>query len=149
MPLEAGILLPDEASTHALARRLAERFPAPLTVHLSGDLGAGKTTLVREWLRALGHSGPVKSPTYTLVESYALGAMACHHLDLYRVVAADEIEAAGLLDVLLEPALIFVEWPERAAGCIPLPQVSIRLAYEGSGRVADVAGPGSRFHSNS
>lgn len=98
---------------------LAERLRDGGVVYLSGDLGVGKTTLVRGLLRALGYPGRVKSPSYGLIESYQLGSLAVHHLDLYRLGDAEEIEYLGLLDLLDESSLMLVEWPEKGAGYLP------------------------------
>ncbi len=135
----------DEAATEALAARLA-RFvagqtpsTAPYLVYLKGDLGAGKTTLVRAWLRALGVSGPVKSPTYTLVEPYSLATGPCYHLDLYRVADPLELEFLGLEDWMAENALILVEWPEKGLGVLPAAQLTIQLTRQGgSARQAEL-----------
>ena len=103
-------------------------------IFLEGDLGAGKTTLVRGLLRGLGHRGPVRSPTYTLVESFELPAARIHHLDLYRLADAEELEYLGIRDLLDGDSLVLVEWPERGAGVLPEPDLSVRIAQHGSGR---------------
>jgi len=107
-------------------------------VHLQGDLGAGKSTLARAWLRALGVSGPIPSPTYTLVERYEVKSGEVLHLDLYRIADAGELEFLGLDE--LDPWLWLVEWPERAGqGGLPPVDISIELALAGSGRSLRVA----------
>ena len=103
-------------------------------VTLSGDLGAGKTTLVRAILRGLGHSGVVRSPTYTLMEEYPLQPLVLH-LDLYRLADPEELDYLGLRDALAEGPLIFVEWPERGEGALPEVDIAIQIDYQGSGRV--------------
>jgi tRNA threonylcarbamoyladenosine biosynthesis protein TsaE len=129
------VFLADEAATGALARALAKAAPAGAMVHLQGDLGAGKSTLARAWLRTLGVNGPVRSPTYTLVERYPLaGGGEAVHLDLYRIGDAAELDFLGLDD--LAPALWLVEWPERAGPALPAPDLIVRLAVEGDGRRA-------------
>jgi ATPase, YjeE family len=127
------LFLPDETATAALAAALAGAAPPRVVVYLHGDLGAGKSTLARAWLRALGVTGPVRSPTYTLVERYPLpdGGEAVH-LDLYRIGDAAELDFLGLDDI--EPRLWLVEWPERGEGGLPAPDLRISLAVEGTGR---------------
>jgi tRNA threonylcarbamoyladenosine biosynthesis protein TsaE len=106
-------------------------------VFLEGDLGAGKTTLVRGLLRGLGHRGPVRSPTYTLVETYELPDALVHHLDLYRIADPDELEFLGIRDLLDGASLVLVEWPERGAGVLPTPDLRVRIAHLDHGRRLD------------
>ena len=116
------LLWDSEADTQAFATRLADALQAvggDAFIALHGDLGAGKTTLVRHLLRALGVSGRVKSPTYAVVESYALSAFAVWHLDFYRFNDPQEFEDAGLRDIFASPGLKLVEWPDKAAGHLP------------------------------
>ncbi len=120
--------LPDAEATEALGAKLAAALANGGVVHLRGDLGAGKTTLVRGLLRALGHAGTVKSPTYALVEPYRLGGRAVYHFDLYRLVDAEELEYIGIRDFLEDAALLLIEWPERGEGVLPPPD--LRLAFE-------------------
>ena len=131
------LFLPDVAATEAVGRALASTAPSNAVVHLHGDLGAGKSTLARAWLRALGVTGPVRSPTYTLVERYPLatGGEALH-LDLYRIADAAELDFLGLDDI--DPVLWLVEWPERGAGALPPPDLVVALAVEGDGRGASL-----------
>ena len=126
--------LADEAATLAFGARLAQACPAQALVFLSGDLGAGKTTLARGFLRALGHQGKVKSPTYTLVEPYRLGAQPLYHLDLYRVADPAELDYLGLREMLGEPALVLIEWPERGGDWLPRPDLQVTLAVLPAGR---------------
>ncbi|MHC9084423.1 tRNA (adenosine(37)-N6)-threonylcarbamoyltransferase complex ATPase subunit type 1 TsaE [Luteimonas sp. RIT-PG2_3] len=128
--------LADEDATASLAQALARTQPGAAMVHLQGDLGAGKSTLARAWLRALGVTGPVRSPTYTLVERYPLASGGeALHLDLYRIGDAGELEFLGLDDI--EPALWLVEWPERAErGGLPSADLRVALAVDGAGRSA-------------
>ena len=128
--------LPDEAATLALGAALAECLEPGLVVYLRGDLGAGKTTLARGVLRALGHLGPVRSPTYTLVELYALSRLDLHHFDFYRFRDPREWIDAGFRDSFNGRNVSLVEWPEKAAGLLPPPDVEIALAASGSGRSA-------------
>jgi tRNA threonylcarbamoyladenosine biosynthesis protein TsaE len=132
--------LPDPEATDALGRALAETQPARAVVYLHGDLGAGKSTLARAWLRALGVQGPVRSPTYTLVERYPLPQGEALHLDLYRIGGAGELEFLGLDETGV--ALWLVEWPERGAGALPPADLQVELAVSGTGRAARLR-PGS------
>lgn len=130
-----SVHLPDEAATLALGAVLARVLPGQACVHLEGDLGAGKTTLVRGLLRAAGHSGAVRSPTYTLVEPYAVARSDIFHLDLYRLADPEELEFIGLRD-FIDRGLLLIEWPDRGAGVLPPPDLVIQLGHEGSGRGA-------------
>lgn len=128
--------LPDEAAVQALATRWAPAFRGGGVLFLRGDLGAGKTTFARALLQALGVGGRVKSPTYSLIESYRIGELAIHHLDLYRIADSGELEWLGLADLLAGPSLIVVEWPERGADALPRADLVLELAYAGNGRRA-------------
>lgn len=132
----ARLHLPDEDATLAAGARLATALPPRLTILLRGDLGAGKTTLVRGLLRALGHAGTVKSPTYTLVEPYQLQDWRLFHWDLYRLADAEELEFLGLRDQLDGEAALLIEWPERGQGELPAADLIISLGYAGAGRAA-------------
>ena len=111
---------PDEAACAAFAQRLAGQDAVRRAfIALHGPLGAGKTTFVRHLLRALGVQGRIKSPTYTVLEPYALPGLPISHLDFYRFADAREWVDAGLRDVFAEPGLKLVEWPEHAAGLLP------------------------------
>lgn len=127
--------MPDVAATEDVAELLAQTQPEAAVVHLRGDLGAGKSTLARAWLRALGVTGTVRSPTYTLVEPYPLpgrGGAQALHLDLYRIGDAAELEFLGIDDV--PAALWLVEWPERGEGALPPADLEAWLAVRGDGR---------------
>lgn len=127
-----------EAEQDAFGRRLANCLKSPCIVYLDGDLGTGKTTLVRGVLRGLGHRGSVRSPTYTLLEPYDLGALRLFHLDLYRLGDPEELEFLGLRDLLDADSVLFVEWPQRGAGVLPPADLEIRLDYSASGRVLEL-----------
>lgn len=105
--------------TAALGAALARAVTAPCTIALEGPLGAGKTTFVRGFLRARGHAGPVRSPTYTLVETYPLTDGLLHHLDLYRLADPEELEYLGVRDLVTADAIWLIEWPERGRGFLP------------------------------
>jgi tRNA threonylcarbamoyladenosine biosynthesis protein TsaE len=126
--------LADEAATLAFGARLARALTPGLCFYLEGDLGAGKTTLVRGLLRALGVTGRVKSPTYTLVESYSLPAFELYHFDLYRLHDPREWLDAGFRDVNDGRAVSLIEWPDKAAGWLPPPDVVIRLTITDAAR---------------
>lgn len=130
------LFLPVEAATLALGARLAGALRGGMAVFLHGDLGAGKTTLVRGLLRARGHAGPVKSPTYTIVESYLIDGSEIFHFDLYRLSDPEELEEAGLRDHFGGSAICLVEWPERGAGLLPPPDLTVTLSHAGEGREA-------------
>lgn len=125
--------LADEAATLALGAQLAT-LPIPQVVYLLGDLGAGKTTLARGTLRALGYEGAVRSPTYTLLERYELGKLVIVHFDLYRLADPEELHALGLRELLEEAAMLFFEWPERGEGLLPPASLTLRFELEGDGR---------------
>ena len=120
----------------ALGAQLARELIPGMTFYLEGDLGAGKTTLVRGLLRALGHVGRVKSPTYTLVEPYSLPGFEVYHFDLYRMHDPREWLDAGFRDVNDGHAVSLIEWPEKAAGWLPPPDVVVRLRIEDDSRDA-------------
>ncbi|WP_337244917.1 tRNA (adenosine(37)-N6)-threonylcarbamoyltransferase complex ATPase subunit type 1 TsaE [Luteimonas sp. gir] len=126
--------LDGEAATQAFAQALAATAPTPAVVHLQGDLGAGKSTLARAWLRVLGVTGTVRSPTYTLVERYPVAGGEALHLDLYRIGDIGELEFLGLDDVAAR--LWLIEWPERGADALPKPDLRVALALSGEGRSA-------------
>jgi tRNA threonylcarbamoyladenosine biosynthesis protein TsaE len=133
----ATVFLPDTAATEAAGACLARGLRGGMVVTLSGELGAGKTTLARGCLRALGWGGPVKSPSYTLVEHYPLSSIYFYHFDFYRFADPSEWETAGLADCFRSDSVCMIEWPERVAGLLPAPDLALTLAYPG-----DPAAPG-------
>lgn len=131
--------LPDAIATDALGAALAHTQPAHAIVHLHGDLGAGKSTLARAWLRALGVGGAIRSPTYTLVEHYPLaGGGKALHLDLYRIAGAGELEFLALDDAAA--TLWLVEWPERAEAALPEADLRVELTVQAEGRSVRLSG---------
>ncbi len=130
--------LPDEAATLALGAALGACLVPGLTIYLRGELGAGKTTLVRGALRALGHEGPVKSPTYTLVELYEVSRLNLHHFDFYRFHDPREWSDAGFRETFNGLNVSLIEWPEKAAGLLPAADVEIELRPSNSARSASL-----------
>jgi len=126
--------LADEAATLNMGASLALSVSAGLIIYLHGDLGAGKTTLVRGMLHALGHTGKVKSPTYTLVEPYEISGLLVYHFDLYRFIDPEEWDAAGFRDYFNAQSVCLVEWPEKAGDLLPQPDIDIRMNQKGTGR---------------
>jgi tRNA threonylcarbamoyladenosine biosynthesis protein TsaE len=122
------------AATESLGESLGAVAAPGLTLFLSGELGAGKTTLVRGFLRGLGWRGKVGSPTYTLIEPYEAGAMPVYHFDLYRLQSPDELEAIGFRDYFDGRGVCVIEWPERARGLLGEPDVLIELQIRGNTR---------------
>lgn len=135
-----SFFLADESATLALAQRLAMRLKPGMVIYLHGDLGAGKTTLVRGVLNALGYTGRVKSPTYTLVEPYNAAGLEFRHFDLYRLHDEEEWEAAGFRDEFDGQNIFFVEWPENALGLIPQADVEIAFEILPHGRNVEIKG---------
>lgn len=125
------VALADEAATDALAARLAPALGPGVVVWLVGGLGAGKTTLVRGLLRALGHTGAVRSPTFTLLEPYNLPSFPVYHFDFYRFSSADEWRDAGFEEYFRSDGACLVEWPELAGPSLPAPDLRIALAFDG------------------
>ena len=127
-------MLPDAESTEAVGRALAPTLAGGMIVTLSGDLGAGKTTLVRGVLRALDIRGPVKSPTYTLVEPYAVSSLYFYHFDFYRLGGPKEWDAAGFREYFRDDAIALIEWPEKAGAALPVADLAIALDILSDGR---------------
>jgi tRNA threonylcarbamoyladenosine biosynthesis protein TsaE len=139
------IELPDPAATDTLGVRLAGALddePTGCIIALKGELGAGKSTLARAMLRALGHEGAVPSPTYTLVEPYSFPGFDVYHVDLYRIADPEELEFLGWSD--LSDGLCLVEWPERVPGLEARADLSVELSYEDAGRRAVLHAGGAR-----
>ncbi|OGS99734.1 MAG: tRNA (adenosine(37)-N6)-threonylcarbamoyltransferase complex ATPase subunit type 1 TsaE [Gallionellales bacterium RIFCSPLOWO2_12_FULL_59_22] len=133
-----NIFLTDENATLALAQRLAAQLDPGMVVYLRGDLGAGKTTLVRGMLNALGYTGRVKSPTYTLLEPYRAAGMDLRHFDLYRLHDEEEWEAAGFRDEFDGQNIFLIEWPDKAQDFLPRADMEIMLEILPQGRQAEI-----------
>jgi tRNA threonylcarbamoyladenosine biosynthesis protein TsaE len=133
------VSLPDEAATLRLGERLAAGIGPGRVLHLRGDLGSGKTTLARGLLRALGQSGRIKSPTYTLVELYPLSSLNLYHFDLYRFKDRTEWLNSGFREYFNADSACLVEWPERAGDLLSPPDVDLQLEFDGAGRRARLA----------
>lgn len=130
--------LHDEHATEQFGARLAQSLGnAGVIVFLEGDLGTGKTTLSRGLIRALGHQGAVKSPTYTLVEPYEDFDFPLYHFDLYRLSDPEEVEFLGVDEYFQPPAVCLIEWPQRGLGHLPPADLQLRLADNGTGRQID------------
>ena len=130
--------LADDSATAALGAELARALVPGLVIYLCGNLGAGKTALVRAVLRGLGYEGKVKSPTFTLVELYAISSLTIYHFDLYRFGDPREWVEAGFRDYFGTDAVCLVEWPEKAEGVLPPADLRITLQIQGSGRSAEI-----------
>ena len=130
--------LHDEEGTAALGASLARALIPGLTIYLHGDLGAGKTALTRAMLHAAGHEGHVKSPTYTLAEPYTIQLdgrpVEIIHFDLYRLASPEEFLDAGFREHFTENTICIVEWPEKAAGVLPAPDINVHLSIADHGR---------------
>jgi tRNA threonylcarbamoyladenosine biosynthesis protein TsaE len=147
MPIQpAEFALADESATARLGAALARAIEAKsaaigthgLVVGLAGELGAGKTSLVRAALRALGVTGAVKSPTFTLVEPYVVSSLNFYHFDFYRLADPEEFSFAGFREMFGPAAVCLIEWPEKAAGHVPRADLRITLRVAGEGRHASL-----------
>jgi tRNA threonylcarbamoyladenosine biosynthesis protein TsaE len=126
--------LSDEAATCALGARLARAIVPGLSIYLRGELGSGKTTLARGLLRGLGYAGRVKSPTYTLVELYPISRLNLYHFDFYRFKDPKEWRDAGFGEYFNGASVCLVEWPEKAAGLLPVADLDIAFEFASDGR---------------
>jgi tRNA threonylcarbamoyladenosine biosynthesis protein TsaE len=137
--------LADEAATNTLAEEVFAALPTELagwTLLLSGELGAGKSTFARAFIRATGLEGPIPSPTYTLVEPYKFASLSIYHIDLYRVSDSEELRYLGFNE--LDDGLCLVEWPERVPELANDADLILELRYEGDARLASIRGLSER-----
>jgi tRNA threonylcarbamoyladenosine biosynthesis protein TsaE len=134
--MSLDINLPDARATERLGAALAAGVAPGRVLHLRGELGSGKTTLVRGLLHELGYPGRVKSPTYTLVEPYELSSLHFYHFDFYRLRNVQEWLSSGFREYFNPDSACVVEWPERAGAALPPPDVEVHLEYAGEGRRA-------------
>ncbi|MEE8873732.1 tRNA (adenosine(37)-N6)-threonylcarbamoyltransferase complex ATPase subunit type 1 TsaE [Pseudomonas helleri] len=141
---ELTLHLADEEAMVAFGEQLANITQGHGLIFLEGDLGAGKTTLSRGIIRGLGHTGAVKSPTFTLVEPYEIGDIRAFHFDLYRLVDPEELEYMGIRDYFGQDALCLIEWPQQGAGFLPKADLTITIRPHNTGRALTLSPQGSR-----
>lgn len=138
MQLQYENILHGDADTQTAGQRLAMGLQSSKRLHgtvitLSGELGAGKTTFTRGFIQACGHQGAVKSPTYTLIETYSTDSIEICHLDLYRLEDPEELDFIGFRDLLEADSLLLIEWPERVAAVAELATIKIEIAHRDAG----------------
>lgn len=141
---EVTLYLADEQAMSDFGARIARITQGHGLIFLEGNLGMGKTTLSRGIIRGLGHVGAVKSPTFTLVEPYEIGDIRAFHFDLYRLVDPEELEYLGIRDYFEDDALCLIEWPDKGAGFLPKPDLTITISPQDSGRSLKILSQGSR-----
>jgi len=142
---EMSLFMDSETSLESFAAKMARSSNLDLVIFLHGNLGAGKTTFARGFLRGCGYQGLVKSPTYTLVEPYSVEAgKNVYHFDLYRLADGEELEFAGVRDYFDDQSVSLIEWPEKAEGYLPEPDIVCHLEYQGQGRQIRVSAMSAR-----
>ena len=141
---EVTLYLADEQAMSDFGARIARVTQGHGLIFLEGNLGMGKTTLSRGIIRGLGHVGAVKSPTFTLVEPYEIGDIRAFHFDLYRLVDPEELEFLGIRDYVEDDAMCLIEWPDKGAGFLPKPDLTITISPQDSGRSLKILSQGSR-----
>jgi len=133
---ELKILLSNEKNTLDLGNNISTQLAAGLLIFRKGDLGAGKTTLARGLIMGLGHTGSVKSPTYSLIEQYEFDMFTLNHFDLYRFTSPNEWLSSGFQEYINSYDVNLIEWPEKSAEFLPKPDLEIELSYKNEGRIA-------------
>lgn len=136
--------LKNESETVALGGKVAAAIQGGEIIYLTGDLGVGKTTFVRGFLYALGHSGNVKSPTYTLVEPYSINGKNIYHFDLYRINDPEELEAMGIRDYCDGESICLYEWPEQGKDVVPPADIALSLRHDETGRIVTIESKSSK-----
>lgn len=132
-------VLHNTEATEQFGAELYHSLPSKCLIFLHGDLGAGKTTLVRGYLRAAGYAGTVKSPTYNLVEEYTIAGQKIYHFDLYRLNDPEELEWIGIDDYFNHDSVCFIEWPDKGKGFLPEADIVVTLAMYGAGRLVEIS----------
>jgi tRNA threonylcarbamoyladenosine biosynthesis protein TsaE len=132
-------VLQNTEETEQFGAELYHSLPTKCLVFLHGELGAGKTTLVRGYLRAAGFTGTVKSPTYNLVEEYTVAGQKIYHFDLYRITDPEELEWIGINDYFDQDSVCFIEWPDKGKGFLPKPDIEIKFVVQGAGRLVEIS----------
>lgn len=133
------LFLAQENDTIQFARNFASLLDRPLVLSFKGEIGAGKTTFIRALLQALGVDSKIKSPSYSLIETYQLNPFTIHHIDLYRIADASELDYLGFRDLLAEPALLCIEWPERAGNFLPPIDMAFSMSLHLAGRMLEIS----------
>lgn len=132
------LTLPDEKASERFAVQLAKSLPKAATITLAGEIGSGKTTIIRAILKQLGVRTPIKSPSFSLVESYQCQEHVIHHFDLYRIQYEDELEYIGFRDYFRDEGFCFIEWPEHGGGLLPHIDMKLCLTFNGTGRTMQI-----------